>query len=230
MRIELNSASQCAPTHHAFGAGPLRSRSDPATTTILLVEDDASVRRVVAYMLRSLGFAVSEAGDGHGALMTIKEHPASIDALITDLVMPRMGGRELAETLRGVFPGLPVLFISGYADDVAIRRGLIDRDEIMLPKPLGREQLLLALNVAMGQPASRRVILDACPPRISTTCAPASGLSPAPTRSPNPISSRLLRNTIPSRSILIRPLPAQRSLEAWSPVVGTLRPSRCACW
>jgi len=208
----------------------LRSHDDSPASTILLVEDDASVRRVVAYMLQSAGYPVVEAGDGHAALVAIREHGAPIDVLITDLVMPRMGGRELARALRGVFPALPVLFMSGYADDVALRRGLVESHEILLPKPLGREQLLLALNVALDRPASRRVMLDPCPPRTSTTCAPASNSSPAGTRLPKPISSHSRRNSIPSLSISTQSPPADRSSEPWSPVVGTRRPSRCGSW
>jgi CheY-like chemotaxis protein len=86
--------------------------------TILLVDDQADVRRILERMLRSLGFVVLSVGSGREALECQRRHDGPVDLLITDLEMPGMDGRELADALREHRPGLGVLFLSGHLDEI----------------------------------------------------------------------------------------------------------------
>ena len=103
--------------------------------SILLVEDEASLRQLAARALRARGFKVLLAADGAEALRVLEAHPEPLDLLVTDVVMPNMDGRELADRLRARMPGLKVLFLSGYMDDALLRRGVFDAHETLLQKP-----------------------------------------------------------------------------------------------
>jgi PAS domain S-box-containing protein len=109
--------------------------------TILLVEDEEGVRDIVALALRQQGFSVVEAVDGVEALRIVDGRADAIDLLCTDVVMPRMGGRDLANTLQAKFPRLKVLFLSGYTDDVRLRHGVFGADEDYLQKPFAMATL-----------------------------------------------------------------------------------------
>ncbi len=102
---------------------------------ILLVEDEASLRQLAARALRARGFTVRLAADGAEALKVLEAHPEPLDLLVTDVVMPNMDGRELADRLRARMPGLKVLFLSGYMDDALLRRGVFEANETLLQKP-----------------------------------------------------------------------------------------------
>ena len=92
--------------------------------TVLLVEDEPSVRRLMAEALLLGGYTVLEAANGEEALRVAARHDKeSVQLLLTDMVMPRMGGRELAERLRDQAPEIKVLYTSGYADNASVRRG-----------------------------------------------------------------------------------------------------------
>jgi PAS domain S-box-containing protein len=103
--------------------------------SILLVEDEASLRQLAARALRAQGFSVLLAGDGAEALRLLETHRQPLDLLVTDVVMPHMDGRELADRLRARMPGLKVLFLSGYMDDALLRRGVFEAHETLLQKP-----------------------------------------------------------------------------------------------
>jgi PAS domain S-box-containing protein len=110
--------------------------SDPrGGETILLVEDEGGVRELAARSLRSRGYHVLAATDGVDALRTIAETAAPLDLLLTDVVMPRLGGPELVARLRPRYPDLKVLFMSGYTDDAMVRRGIRDAGAAFLQKP-----------------------------------------------------------------------------------------------
>ena len=104
------------------------------TETILLVEDDDAVRRLVARTLQSHGYHVIEASSPAQALQTVEEQ-AEFDLLLTDVVMPGMNGRQLAETLLADRPTLKVLFTSGYPADTMIRHGIADGSAAYIGKP-----------------------------------------------------------------------------------------------
>ena len=112
---------------------------------VLVVEDDPLVRSVVARELTTQGYRVAEAPDGEAALERLAHTEEPFDLLITDLAMPRIDGRELAERAADLRPGLPVLFMSGHPDE-ATRRVLMEADRPYLQKPFTAEELLSRLE------------------------------------------------------------------------------------
>ena len=103
--------------------------------SILLVEDEGTLRQLAARALRARGFKVLLAADGAEALRILETHRQPLDLLVTDVVMPNMDGRELADRLRARMPHLKVLFLSGYMDDALLRRGVFEANETLLQKP-----------------------------------------------------------------------------------------------
>lgn len=109
--------------------------------TILLVEDDQSVRTVAARLLRIQGYKVLQARDGEEAMRSLESHGGPIDLLLTDVVLPKMGGRELAEQVQAKRPGIALLFASGYTDDVVFHHRLLDHEIALLHKPFTRDSI-----------------------------------------------------------------------------------------
>jgi len=99
------------------------------------VEDETAVRRMAARALAGQGYTVLEAEDGAEALELLARTTGPVDLVLTDVVMPRLNGRELGERLAAERPELPVLFMSGYTDDDIVRRGLLHPDAPFLQKP-----------------------------------------------------------------------------------------------
>ncbi|HEY7531377.1 MAG TPA: response regulator, partial [Nitrospiraceae bacterium] len=116
------------------------------TETILLVEDDLSVRHLVRDELRKLGYRVLEAKNGVEACLVATQQSSLIDLLLTDVVMPGMGGRELAQHLSVIKPDLKILFMSGYIDDVGLRAGHDEGASSFLQKPFTPEALSRAVR------------------------------------------------------------------------------------
>jgi CheY-like chemotaxis protein len=113
------------------------------TETILLVEDEAAVRDLAARALRQQGYTVIEAADGREALrLAQRQTEKEIHLLLTDMVMPRMGGKELADQLKAVRPDLKVLFMSGYTDSTILRYGLLQPRMAFLQKPFSPQRLV----------------------------------------------------------------------------------------
>ncbi len=139
------------------------------TETILLVEDEPSVRTLVRDELRKLGYQVVEAKNGVEACLLATQQAGSLQLLLTDVVMPGMGGRELAQHLSVIKPDLRTLFISGYMDDVGIMAGQEEGTSSFLQKPFTPEVLARAV----------RNLLDASTPSDRTSASPA-------TAQPNP--------------------------------------------
>ena len=110
--------------------------------TILLVEDEASVREVSSRLLSRAGYEVIEAKDGREALDICSDVTTNIDLVITDMVMPEIGGRELARRVREMRPGVPLVFMSGYTDDEDLRRSYLEHGSVFLEKPFTPELLL----------------------------------------------------------------------------------------
>jgi two-component system cell cycle sensor histidine kinase/response regulator CckA len=109
--------------------------------TILLVEDEDLVRALSRDTLESCGYVVIEASNGVEALALIEKQEIKIDLLLTDVVMPQMGGRELAEKLLAKFPRVHVLFTSGYTDDAIVRHGIIAKGTNFIQKPFTLDAL-----------------------------------------------------------------------------------------
>jgi CheY-like chemotaxis protein len=108
--------------------------------TVLVVEDEEDVRAYSIECLQELGFSVLHSTDGQSALRLIANHP-EIRLLFTDVGLPHMNGRELAEKARRIRPELPVLFTTGYAQDAMFQQGKLDRKAELLTKPFNRTQL-----------------------------------------------------------------------------------------
>jgi two-component system, cell cycle sensor histidine kinase and response regulator CckA len=109
--------------------------------TVLVVEDEDDVRRVVVHMLQQLGYDVLTAASGAEAMRLCGETERHIHLLLTDVVMPKMSGKELADRLCGNLPGLKVLFVSGYTGSVIIHHGVLDPGTHFLQKPFSAAQL-----------------------------------------------------------------------------------------
>jgi len=103
--------------------------------TVLVVEDEPLVRELCAKILRQRGYTVLDAEGGTQALALAKDHPGTIHLLLTDVVMPEMGGPEVAQRLRAARPGTLVLYMSGYTDDAILKHGALDASTPFLQKP-----------------------------------------------------------------------------------------------
>ncbi len=114
-------------------AGP--SAVERGSETILLVEDEEGVRHVTMFILKSYGYHVLDASNGRHALEVLKSRQVSIDLLVTDIVMPEMGGGDLAKVLQTKFPGIRVLFLSGYTNDAVVTQGILHEEVAFLQKP-----------------------------------------------------------------------------------------------
>ncbi|HEY1676807.1 MAG TPA: ATP-binding protein [Candidatus Sulfotelmatobacter sp.] len=123
------------------------------TETILLVEDEAAVRRATAEFLRLQGYQVLEAKDGIEGLATARKHTSSIQLVVTDVVMPNMGGGELAEALAQIRPETKFLFVSGYAGRTVLDHKVVDLETNFLQKPYTLKQLSQRARAALA-PAS----------------------------------------------------------------------------
>ena len=121
--------------------GEVPDNTDPAVenlrgeNTILLVEDDGSIRKLAAEVLEMYGYTVLPAVDGEEALQLAGAQEGEISLLLTDLVMPRMGGRELYDRIRQPRPDIKVLYMSGYTDDAIVHQGVLDQGTAFLQKP-----------------------------------------------------------------------------------------------
>ena len=126
------------------------------TPVILLAEDDPSVRKVVVAVLQRAGYSVLAAPGPREALRLEGEHVGAIDLMITDVVMPVMSGKALAQTLTQRRPNLAVLYMSGYTDEAIVKDGVLDSGVHLLPKPFTPERLLEAVGQALGARRGQR--------------------------------------------------------------------------
>jgi CheY-like chemotaxis protein len=135
--------------HAAAATGAFRIIQ--GTETILLVEDDEQVRRFALSQLKSLGYNVLQAHNGVEAMELI-EGNERIDLLFTDVVMPGMSGRQLADSARRRRPGLKVLFTSGYNEEAIVHHGRVDHGVQLLPKPYRRRELAKRIRSIFDAP------------------------------------------------------------------------------
>jgi PAS domain S-box-containing protein len=160
-RIEVTTALGKGTTFHIYfpeavnaalpsGVDGDKTPLTESSGTVLLVEDQGDVRRFLHSVLEKFGYRILEAANGSDALALAKGFDGTIDLLVTDLVMPRMRGQELAERLMTIRPGTKVLFMSGHAEENAGKRGVEMPDLVYLQKPFSPGQLLAKVRDVLG--------------------------------------------------------------------------------
>ncbi|HJP58063.1 MAG TPA: response regulator [Gemmatimonadales bacterium] len=147
--VDLPAVSEALPAPAERAPGPSRGRE-----TVLVVEDEPLVRRLARRALEEHGYTVLEAADGREAIAELAsgEHP--IGLVLSDLVMPRMSGRELGQEIARRYPGLPVLFMSGYTGEDVRSRGLLEGSAPFVQKPFTADALARRVRTMLdGNPA-----------------------------------------------------------------------------
>ncbi|MGC2110684.1 MAG: PAS domain S-box protein [Candidatus Korobacteraceae bacterium] len=137
-----------AAVERAVSRGELPAR--PSGQIVLVVEDEDMIRNNICECLQQLGYRVLEAENGAVALKTCEELQGKVDLVLVDLVMPEIGGHELAQDLAKYYPGIPLLFMSGYTEDSAARREILTKGSAFLQKPFSVAELASAVHQAMA--------------------------------------------------------------------------------
>jgi signal transduction histidine kinase/ActR/RegA family two-component response regulator len=125
----------------APAGAPAAAAQAKGSETILLAEDEDQVRLVASEILKKAGYHVLEARSPGEALLICEQHPVKIHLLLTDVVMPKLSGRQLAERVRSLRPEIRVAFMSGYTDDAILHHGVLDSDVAFIQKPLTPDAL-----------------------------------------------------------------------------------------
>lgn len=126
----------------------------PGTETLLLVEDDDMVRAIARVILTSAGYTVLEAADGEKALALCREHQGIIHLMLTDVVMPRISGRALADQVKELRPDIGILFMSGYTEEAIIHHGVLNEGINFMEKPFTPETLTQKVRAVLNSSAS----------------------------------------------------------------------------
>jgi CheY-like chemotaxis protein len=128
---------------------PALPRRATGTETILVVEDEEALRRVARRILGAAGYTVLAAANGDEALAICAQHVGDIHLILTDVVMPRMSGKMLAQKLAQTRPTLKVLYMSGYTDDAIVHHGVLDAETQFLAKPFTAPDLARKVRVVL---------------------------------------------------------------------------------
>jgi len=142
-----------AATTRAQGPADTSSRPPVGTETILLVEDEQPVRVLMRNLLQQAGYTVLEAQSSGDALVISEQHAGPIHLLLTDVIMPRMSGREVSERLHQQRPTMKVLFMSGYTDDAIVRHGVLVAEMAFLQKPVTPPTLIRKILEVLDTPS-----------------------------------------------------------------------------
>jgi PAS domain S-box-containing protein len=154
--IWLPAVDTSAETTEATTVTPTEvAEKQPPNETILLVEDEDALRQVASRILTRAGYRVLAANGGAQALHIAQTHPAPIDLLLTDVVMPKMLGNEVAARVRAIHPGLPVLYMSGYAQPVLTENGTLPTGVTIVEKPFTSREVLDSVHAVLHLPAAR---------------------------------------------------------------------------
>ena len=122
--------------------------------TVLVVEDQDAVRRLISTILEGYGYRVLQVSNGPDAIKLTEQHPETIHLLLTDVVLPLMNGRVLADQLIAARPGIKVLFMSGYTEETIGHHGVLDSGLTYLQKPFTPEALAAKVREALANPSS----------------------------------------------------------------------------
>lgn len=135
-------------------SAPLQTHTEAAggSETVLLVEDENLVRKLVRTILESHGYFVLEAPGGEEAFHICGSYQEPIHLLITDVVMPKMKGAEVADRLRSIYPEMKVLFVSGYTGDMINQHGVLEAGTHFLQKPFAPVDLLNRVRKLLDRP------------------------------------------------------------------------------
>jgi CheY-like chemotaxis protein len=131
------------------------SRVPPGRETLLLVEDEEGVRALSRHVLQMCGYTLLEAADGSEAVQVGMQHQGQIDLLLTDVVMPQLSGREVAERLRAVHPEMRVLYVSGYTGSAVVRHGILEETVHFLQKPFSPAALAQKVREVLDEGATQ---------------------------------------------------------------------------
>ncbi|GAA0571914.1 PAS domain S-box protein [Paractinoplanes ferrugineus] len=130
------------PAHHTPATEPTTRQPPRAGETILVVEDEEALREVTARILSRNGYQVIAAADGPQAIKICQDVAQPVSLVLSDVVMPRMNGAELAEQIHQIRPDVKVLFMSGYAQPFATGKGVLDADTVLITKPFSQAELI----------------------------------------------------------------------------------------
>jgi len=132
----------------------LRFEADDYHPTVLLVEDEEAVRNLITEILNGVGFKVVASPGGRQALEVLQNNSESIGLLLTDVVMPEMSGRELVRKVHQSYPGIPILYMSGYTPEVASRYGVnLDAGDLLV-KPFSSSALVAKVQEVLAPPVA----------------------------------------------------------------------------
>jgi DNA-binding response OmpR family regulator len=123
--------------------------------TVLVVDDEEDLRDIMRRMLDRRGFHALVAGDSEQAITACREHDGDIDVLVTDLGLPGVSGGDLSRTATALRPSMRVVYISGLPKDIAVTKGLIDADALLVKKPFTSEMLVTALHTVLAEKAGQ---------------------------------------------------------------------------
>jgi CheY-like chemotaxis protein len=126
-----------------------------ARKTVLVVDDEPEIRKLVGAMVTQFGYSVLTADSGDHALTVYSHHKAPIELLITDVVAPGMSGPMLADKLSAIQPDLKVLYISGYDNTHVVQKYVVEKGHVLLSKPFTMEELRAQVTALLRQPAER---------------------------------------------------------------------------
>jgi hypothetical protein len=150
--FEIFLPQVAAPTESGGADEAGATRPAVGQETILLVEDEDDVRALAREVLERQGYTVLEAGDGAQALQVHEKEGDRIDLILTDVVMPRMSGREMVDRVRATRPAMRVLYMSGYTGDAIVRHGVLDASMLLLGKPFTPAALIAKIREVLDRP------------------------------------------------------------------------------
>jgi len=140
---DMPSVEQVALRHEITDLG--------GTETIMVVEDEHTVRNLAVKVLKRHGYSVLEAEEGEACLGFLRDYAGPLDLLLTDVVMPGMNGRELYNEVKSRFPGIKVLYMSGYTEDIVTHRGVLDEGIEFLQKPFSVQALATRVRTVIEE-------------------------------------------------------------------------------